>query len=198
MQLQLVSPEFCRACRSIPTLHVSVEEETPQSLWVLKERQTQPRTRSSPKRSRLSSGVPAIRALRLTWVLPMEVLLQSTSRDLWEWWIFLLGSVGSAKFDSPCMGDVVPSGWNICPLDMISTSPSLELCGRPLCSSYRSGGASTSPSPELCGRPFCSSYRLEVPSTSPSQGLCGRLICNSCRLDTFSTSPSPGLCGRPV
>ena len=42
LELHLVSLEFCKACRSVPMLHVRVEDEAPRSLWSPRTIQTQP------------------------------------------------------------------------------------------------------------------------------------------------------------
>lgn len=65
LELQLVSLEFCKACRGIPILSVRVDDRTPCSLWFF------PRPRSGlntgvSKKARTSSRVPVVRALRLT------------------------------------------------------------------------------------------------------------------------------------
>lgn len=67
LDLQVVSLELCRACRSIPTLHVRVRERTPRSLWSPRQTQARRITRGS-KKLRDSSRVPVVRALRLTWL----------------------------------------------------------------------------------------------------------------------------------
>ncbi|CAM9580887.1 unnamed protein product [Ectocarpus sp. 13 AM-2016] len=66
LELQLTSLDFCRACRSVPTLDVAVDKHTPRSLWAPHTTQTRPITRSS-KVARISSRVPAVRAAGLTW-----------------------------------------------------------------------------------------------------------------------------------
>ncbi|CAN0268885.1 unnamed protein product [Ectocarpus fasciculatus] len=74
---------MCRACRSTPILHVRVNDQTPQSLWASRTTQTRPNTRSS--KLRVSSRVPVMRALRLTWALSMEALLRKAAIELWRW-----------------------------------------------------------------------------------------------------------------
>lgn len=58
LELQLASLELCRACRSVPTLHARVDDDTPRTLWS----------------RRASSRVPVVTALCLTWALPTEGL----------------------------------------------------------------------------------------------------------------------------
>lgn len=97
LELRLVSLEFCRACRSIPTLAVKVEGSTPRSLWTRQNSKTGPNTRSSEVR--ISSRVPVERALRLTWGPPLEFLAQSAAVDLWALSVCvqLTGSVRAAS-----------------------------------------------------------------------------------------------------
>ncbi|CAM9162233.1 unnamed protein product, partial [Ectocarpus sp. 13 AM-2016] len=83
VELQLASREYCRACRSVTTLHVTVDNRTPRCLWADRDSRTRPGTHSSKKVC--SSRVPIVRALRLTWMLPMEVLLNSANVELWKW-----------------------------------------------------------------------------------------------------------------
>lgn len=84
MELQLASLEICRACRSVPSLSVRVEPRTPVSLWHRASIHTGINARIS-KESRLSSRVPVVRALRLVWTLPAQVLEQSAAIELWQW-----------------------------------------------------------------------------------------------------------------
>ena len=84
LELQLASLELCRVCRSCPTLDVRVSVGTVHSLWVAREFLAGPDTGGS-KRIRSSSRVPVVRALRLTWVLPMKDLVQSAAVELWRW-----------------------------------------------------------------------------------------------------------------
>ncbi|CAN0242056.1 unnamed protein product, partial [Ectocarpus sp. 12 AP-2014] len=101
LELQLTSLDFCRACRSIPTLDVAVDEHTPRSLWAPDTTQTRPITHSS-KVARISSRVPAVRAAGLTWGLLLEVLLESTAMELWGWSnvLRLRGAVDSVSLES--------------------------------------------------------------------------------------------------
>lgn len=75
LELQLASLEFCRACRNVPTLHVRVEDDAPRSLGSPPDEMN---TRSSEK-GRISSRVPVVRVVRLTWSLPLEVLVKECS-----------------------------------------------------------------------------------------------------------------------
>ncbi|CAM9391724.1 unnamed protein product [Ectocarpus sp. 12 AP-2014] len=81
LELQLVSLEICRACRSIAMLHVRVSDRTPRSVWSPHEVQTPPNTCGS--NVRLSSRVPVMRARRLEWALPMKDLLRIAAIELW-------------------------------------------------------------------------------------------------------------------
>jgi len=100
LQLQLVSLEFSRACRSIPKLAVSVEDLTPRSLWTPRDSRAPPNTPISEARA--SSRLPIQRALRLTWALPLEVLVESAAVELWAWsrFVHLRGPVSSARLAS--------------------------------------------------------------------------------------------------
>jgi len=101
LELQLVSLEFCRACRSIPQLAVNVEASTPRSLWSPRKAQTPPRTRSSEARS--ASRVPVVQAVRLTWGLPAEILMEDAAMEYWAMseYLRLGGSVSAASLSSP-------------------------------------------------------------------------------------------------
>ncbi|CAM9861844.1 unnamed protein product, partial [Ectocarpus sp. 12 AP-2014] len=54
LQLQCVCLALCSACRSVPTWHVRIDDQTAHSLW-------------DPEVC-ISSRVPVVLALRLTWV----------------------------------------------------------------------------------------------------------------------------------
>ncbi|CAM9608098.1 unnamed protein product, partial [Ectocarpus sp. 8 AP-2014] len=101
LELQVTSLDFCRACRSVPTLEVSVDEHTPRSLWAPNTTQTRPIIRNS-KVARISSRVPVVRAAGLTWGLLFEVLLESIAMELWGWSnvLRLRGPVDSASLVS--------------------------------------------------------------------------------------------------
>ena len=77
LELQLVSLEFCRACRTVPTLRVRVQAGTPVSLWFI----------FKPQHSLVptSTRVPLVRALALRWALPMDQLRQKAAVELWDW-----------------------------------------------------------------------------------------------------------------
>lgn len=83
LKLQLVPLELCRACRSVPTLPVHVRGKTGRSLWVSPKPKNEPDDCSS-KEARDSSRAPVVRALRLTWELPLEVLVQSGGVETWR------------------------------------------------------------------------------------------------------------------
>lgn len=76
LELQLVSLEFCRARRRIPTLGVLVDGRTVRSLWVSPMSKTG-QVASSSKEVCTSARVPVVRAFRLTWALSMKDLLES-------------------------------------------------------------------------------------------------------------------------
>ncbi|CAM9272911.1 unnamed protein product [Ectocarpus sp. 8 AP-2014] len=63
-------------------LDVCVDDETPTSLWSPRGVQSRPNTSSS--KIRISGRVPVVRALRLTWALPMNVLLRRAAIELWD------------------------------------------------------------------------------------------------------------------
>ena len=60
LELQLASLELCRACRSVSTLHVLVDEATPRRLW-------KPVPRSEVP---VPTRVPLVRPVGFTWTLP--------------------------------------------------------------------------------------------------------------------------------
>lgn len=81
LELQLVSLEICGACRRVPHLHVRrVDEGITHSLLARREAQAAPDMKGSDAGA--LSRVPVIRALRLTWELPLEVLVQNTAAEL--------------------------------------------------------------------------------------------------------------------
>lgn len=84
LELQLASLDFCRACRSVPTLRVSVDPQTPCSIWLAPKARAAPHTRSS-KEDCISSRIPVVQAVSLTWQLPLEALVKSADKDLWTW-----------------------------------------------------------------------------------------------------------------
>ncbi|CAM9496259.1 unnamed protein product, partial [Scytosiphon promiscuus] len=105
LELQRSSLDICRLCRSFPTLHVHVEDKTPRSLWGPRRASRRSRYSSSSSSSsstattavnttggakkkahvHVGSRVPAVRALRLTWKLPTNFLLQSVAIGAWRW-----------------------------------------------------------------------------------------------------------------
>lgn len=91
------SVAFCRACRSIPTMHVRVDSRTPASLWSSRRTPTQPNPHSS--RAGWSSRVPVVRAYSLTWGLTTCVLVDTADSELWAWSerLELQGLVSSAS-----------------------------------------------------------------------------------------------------
>ena len=75
LELQLASLEFCRACRSVPTWHLRLEEGAPERLW------RPPRIFETPDVTLSSNDgeskrVPAVRALGLTCRLQMNFLFR--------------------------------------------------------------------------------------------------------------------------
>ncbi|CAM9315410.1 unnamed protein product [Ectocarpus sp. 12 AP-2014] len=72
LELQLVCLAVCCERRSIPTLHVHVDEETPNSLW-------DPETH-------ISGRVPPVLALQLVWVnRRTHAFLSNVGDKRWEW-----------------------------------------------------------------------------------------------------------------
>ncbi|CAN0465598.1 unnamed protein product, partial [Ectocarpus sp. 12 AP-2014] len=100
LELQLASLDICRACREVSILHVRVGDRTPRSLWSSHKVYTRPSTRSW--KIRQSSRVPVVRALRLTWELPMEDLLRTAAVELWtsSECLELKGSLSAASLGS--------------------------------------------------------------------------------------------------
>eukprot|EP00903_Cladosiphon_okamuranus_P019553 g17984.t1 len=68
-QLQLASLEFCTACRSVPTLIVTVEKDTPTRLWM-----DDPARESGSAKRLAATRVPVIRAHAVTWKLSASAL----------------------------------------------------------------------------------------------------------------------------
>eukprot|EP00752_Nemacystus_decipiens_P017229 g15434.t1 len=101
LELQLTSLGLCEACRSVPTLAVTVQHQTPRGLWAPRKTQTRPTTPSS-KKPRSPGGVPVVRAVRLTWGLPMESLAEGIRMELWECSnvVRLRGTVNSVSLKS--------------------------------------------------------------------------------------------------
>ena len=141
--LQLASLEFCKVCRSVPTLDALVVGGTPRSLWS----PPKAHTGHSTTRSKVcvSSRGPVVRALRVTWALPMGVLLEDAAVELWSLSELLRvqGAVSAGSLSTV----VWPKGLKHLELDTFgeeitleaSTSPSTELSGRSPCNNYRSG-----------------------------------------------------------
>ena len=130
MELQLVSLEFCRACRSVPTLHVPVKDSTPRSLWP-------PQSQIGASNAIISSRVPAVRAIHLTGELPMLLRLQRAEIERWICceYLHLQGSVCAASLLSVVWPRglkhlVLESGLEAC-VETISWPPSLRslACG---------------------------------------------------------------------
>lgn len=78
-----MSMEFCKACRSTPTLHMRVDHRTPCHMWSPIKSQT--RCNSYSSKVRILSRVPVVRALILTWDLSLEVLIRTAAMELWSW-----------------------------------------------------------------------------------------------------------------
>ncbi|CAN0407192.1 unnamed protein product, partial [Ectocarpus fasciculatus] len=100
LELKLTSLDMCRACRSISILDVRVSSQTPGSFWFPRITQTRPSTRSS--KLGVSSRVPVVRALRLTWTLSTETLLRTAATELWmsSECLWLDGPLGAASLGS--------------------------------------------------------------------------------------------------
>lgn len=121
LELQLASLEYCRACRNVPTLHVRVYDTTPRSLWF--SGQTQPNMDNSKRR--ISTRVPVVRTLRLTWGLSMEALQQSATMEMWIWLevLELRGSSSADNLDSM----IWPQGLKRLVLDTFFGTPVEEM-----------------------------------------------------------------------
>ena len=100
LELQLVSLEYCSACRSLPILHMIVDDGTPRSLW--SPRKSDSGSDAHSYKIRVTRRVPVVHALRLTWNLSVEVLLQHAAGELWASLEFLQlrGSVSAASLRS--------------------------------------------------------------------------------------------------
>lgn len=96
MELQLTSLEFCRACRSVPTLHVRVRRYTPRIVWARREAEAQQKPwQQTALDSTINSAsaaapgqvarsrVPAVRAACLTWTLGGKALADSGGLEPW-------------------------------------------------------------------------------------------------------------------
>lgn len=75
--LLVASLEFCLACRSVSTLHVTVEIRTPRRLWA-----TSPERPSSRRRGRTQNRLIRVRARGMTWMTSADVELMSRDNDL--------------------------------------------------------------------------------------------------------------------
>eukprot|EP00752_Nemacystus_decipiens_P008832 g7883.t1 len=123
LELQLASLEFCRACRSVPTLHVRVNPESPTSLWSSSTAYT---VRIGSWVFGSSTRVPAVRAGSLTWNLPIDALLYTVSSELWKWsdFVDLQGPIladGLASVDWPKgLKTLVLSTFLECPVEAVS------------------------------------------------------------------------------
>jgi len=183
-ELQLASLGLCRVCRSVPTLHARVSEKTPRTLW------SSPSSLSSPPspspappgagcwRAGVPTRVPVVRAVALTWELPLEVLVRGASAELWRWssYLQLRGSVLVTGLGAVAW----PKDLRWMDLDATST-PSRETltsrskgsCGRPRCRSWTLGRDSTSRSPESGGLPPSNTLPSGLTSTTQSLMSCG-------------------------
>ncbi|CAM9977509.1 unnamed protein product [Ectocarpus fasciculatus] len=79
LELQLVSLEFCGACRSAQLLDVRVDEPTPPTLWTSRTSHTTPGKRS--KNIFISKRVPAVQAFGWKWDLSIERLPNRAAFD---------------------------------------------------------------------------------------------------------------------
>ncbi|CAN0285422.1 unnamed protein product, partial [Ectocarpus sp. 13 AM-2016] len=68
-------------------LRVRVDRGTPRTIWSPDHPQVGPDEHGS--KIRVSSRVPILRALRLTWSLPMKDVLQIHSMEQWAWLEYL-------------------------------------------------------------------------------------------------------------
>ena len=128
LELQLTSLGVCRACRFAPTLRVTVDAETPRSLWCPNKEQAGPITRDT--KGRVLSRVPVVRALRLIWELPFETLVESAAIELWTY-TEVLGLWGSARSVASVAWPkglkelVLANEWEV-PMEMVRWPTSLE------------------------------------------------------------------------
>lgn len=77
-QLQLASLEFCKACRSVPTLYMKVDEDAPERLWDHSAAH-QHRVSRAWRRLRRVTGVPTFRPRGVTCKLDKEHLCRTKS-----------------------------------------------------------------------------------------------------------------------
>ncbi|CAN0295890.1 unnamed protein product, partial [Ectocarpus fasciculatus] len=80
LELQLVSLEFCGACRSAQLLDVRVGEHTPPTLWTSRTSPATPGKRS--KTFCISNRVPAVQAFGWKWDLSIERLPNRAAFDV--------------------------------------------------------------------------------------------------------------------
>lgn len=78
MELQLVSLEFCVACRTVAVVHVKLEEGTPRSLWAHGESPLAMREFLCWEQ-RICPRVPAVQAYSVTWGLSSGLVPQSST-----------------------------------------------------------------------------------------------------------------------
>ncbi len=108
LELQLASLDFCRACRSIPRLAVTVGGRvcpTPKSLWISRDA-SKPSLFGYPFFS--SSRVPGVRALRLKWSIQLTALVHHAAVELTARSDALELSLGRF-FNQPVIGVLWPS-----------------------------------------------------------------------------------------
>lgn len=100
LELQLASREMCSAFRSVPTLHVRVDDRTPPTMWSSRESQNL----SNPRTSKvcIPSRVPGVPALSLSWALQLNVLVERAAIELWAWseFVELPGSMSAGTLQS--------------------------------------------------------------------------------------------------
>lgn len=77
MQLQLASLQLCVVCRSVPALHLIVDENTPRYLWAGNTYGPEPYHLGGS--ALCWTRVPAVRACKVTWKLPVWILEQPRS-----------------------------------------------------------------------------------------------------------------------
>eukprot|EP00752_Nemacystus_decipiens_P014937 g13296.t2 len=136
LELQLASLELCRVCRSIPTLNVRISDKTPVRLWVTpKPRKKSKKSRPLSKKARMVSRVPIVRALRLTWELPMDVLLRYAAAELWKWSesLSLVGEVSESALKSvvwpAALKELILDAVLDIPLEAVPWPPALQHLG---------------------------------------------------------------------
>ena len=196
IELQLVSLDFCRACRTVPTLHVHVDESTPRSLRFPRRSETPPNTRRS--KVRISNRVPVVRALSLTWALPLEVLHESAAVELWTWLELLRLRRGPSSWGS--LGSSVVWSQKRLKHLVLEIDANETVAGVVWPASVQQVSFGARFNRPITGMVWPAAMKKLLSaktSTNLSLELCGLNSFNSCRSAKDSTSPSLERHGRP-